>query len=65
MALAFAPPRGHLEAMAESKAQRDARLKAALRDNLKKRKALERAQDEARIEDGGLSASGGKGPEAP
>ncbi len=51
--------------MAESKAQRDARLKAALRDNLKKRKALERAQDEARIEDGGLSASGGKGPEAP
>jgi hypothetical protein len=55
--------------MVESKAQREARLKAALRDNLKKRKALERAQEDVRDggaapgEDGG--ASGGNGPEGP
>jgi hypothetical protein len=66
MALAFAAPRGHLGAMAESKAQREARLKAALRDNLRKRKALERAQDEVRDAGSGQPvASGGKGPGAP
>lgn len=65
MALAFAPGGPHLRGMAESKAQREARLKAALRDNLRKRKALERAQDEARGDGAeGPDAFGGRGPDA-